>query len=224
MNLLVNSNAKRIPLADGVEIYQGDCMEIMPKLTHIQFDLGWADPPYNIGKKYDGYNDSMNDKDYMEWVGRWFNELQYRCRNIAIYPPKTKLLEYWNLMPHKHLIICAWSPFGAIRGNFIHQYIPLLVPSKPVTRVKDCWWNVQVSGLGYFYREKKYDHPGQTSLDITQRIIKAFTWPGDWVLDPFGGTGTTAEACIKLGRKCILIEQSKKYVDIAVKRIKRVLD
>lgn len=73
--------------------------------------------------------------------------------------------------------------------------------------------------MGYFYREKKYDHPGQTSLDITERIIKAFTLPGQTVLDPFGGTGTTAEACIKLNRQCTIFEKSPRYYEIAKRRI-----
>jgi len=39
------------------------------------------------------------------------------------------------------------------------------------------------------------------------------------VLDPFLGSGTTARACKDLGRKCIGIEISKKYCDIAIKRL-----
>ena len=203
-----------------VELILGDCLEVMRDMPDKCFDLVWTDPPYNVGKEYDGYDDNISECEYMKWVSNWITEIKRVSRSFAIYPPKTKLLEYWNLMPEQHLIICAWSPEGAIRGNFIHQYIPLLVPSKPKTRTKDHWWNVQVSGLGYFYREEKFDHPGQTSLDITQRIIKAFTSPGDWVLDPFGGVGTTAIACHKLERSVTIIEQSINYLEIAENRIK----
>lgn len=205
----------------NIEIYNGDCLEIIPALHQVfkRFDFGFADPPYNVGKDYDGYDDNLDHNEYMEFTKEWLNKLTGFCESVAIYPPKTKLLDYWNLLPDQHLLICAWSPEGAIRGNYVHQYIPLLVPPKPEIRTKDHWWNVQVPGLGYFYREEKFDHPGQTSLDITQRIIRSFTKPGDWVLDPFGGVGTTAIACINLGRNCVIIGQSEKYCEIAKERI-----
>ena len=210
-------------LAPGIEIYCADCMDVMRDMPDKGVDFVWTDPPYNVGKVYDNHNDSMDEIDYMQWVYEWMAEIVRVSNTFAIYPPKTKLKKYWDIIPDQRLLICAWSPSGAIQGGFIHQFIPLLVPEKPLTMVKDHWWNVQVPGMGYFYREKKYDHPGQTSLDITERIIKAFTLPGQTVLDPFGGTGTTAEACIKLERRCILIDKSPNYYEIAKRRILEVL-
>lgn len=62
-------------------------------------------------------------------------------------------------------------------------------------------------------------HGAIMRMDIAEWWIKHFTRKGDLVLDPFMGTGTTAIACKNLGRNYIGIEQSKKYVDIANKRI-----
>ncbi|MDY6866639.1 MAG: site-specific DNA-methyltransferase, partial [Chloroflexota bacterium] len=179
----------------------------------------WTDPPYNVGKDYGDYDDDIPEDEYMEWVSSWIANIKRVSKSFAIYPPKIRLREFWNLMPDQHMLICAWSPMGAPRGGFIHQYIPLSVPNKPLIRTQDHWWNVQVPGMGYFYREKTYNHPGQTSLDITQRVILAFTRPGDLVLDPFGGTGTTAEACVNLGRRCLLVEQNLEYCHTAAGRI-----
>ena len=220
MTMLLNAGAKRIPLVDeSVELYHGDGVYLLDKLPDRFVDFVWTDPPYNVGKDYTDYDDDIPEDDYMDWVSLWILEIKRVSKSFAIYPPKIRLREFWNLMPNQHLLICAWSPMGAPRGGFIHQYIPLLVPSKPLIKTQDHWWNVQVPGMGYFYREKTYDHPGQTSLDITQRIILAFTRPGDLVLDPFGGTGTTAEACVNLGRRCILVEQSIDYCHVAAHRI-----
>jgi len=224
MSLLINDNATRVPLTDeSVELYCGDGVNLLDKLPNKFVDFIWTDPPYNVNKDYDDYDDDMPENEYMEWVSQWTFDIKRVSGSFAIYPPKFKLREFWNLMPDQHLLICAWSPMGVPRGGFIHQYIPLLVPSKPLTKIQDHWWNVQVPGMGYFYREKKYNHPGQTSLDITQRVILAFTHPGDLVLDPFGGSGTTAEACVNLGRRCILIEQSLKYCHIAADRINEAI-
>jgi site-specific DNA-methyltransferase (adenine-specific) len=55
-------------------------------------------------------------------------------------------------------------------------------------------------------------------IEIPRRLIKLFTFYGDVVLDPFAGTGVTAEAAIPLGRKAVCVEQNRKYVDIIARR------
>jgi site-specific DNA-methyltransferase (adenine-specific) len=200
-------------------LFHGDCLDILSSIEDLSVDLAFVDPPYNVGKDYGDYKDDLPIGEYLLWCKRWIKELKRISYSVAIYPPKKHLLWFWNQIPENYQIICAWSPEGAIRSGFVHQYIPLLVPPKPVKRTKDHWWNVQVSGLGYFYREEKFDHPGQTSLDITNRVIHSFSKPGDTILDCFMGTGTTGVICAKSGRNFIGIEQEKKWFDLAQKRI-----
>jgi DNA modification methylase len=50
-------------------------------------------------------------------------------------------------------------------------------------------------------------------------VVEASTNPGDLVLDPFVGSGTTAAVCKKLGRRCIGIDSSEEYVRIAKERL-----
>ena len=64
---------------------------------------------------------------------------------------------------------------------------------------------------------------GQKSEKLIQRIIKAHTDPGDLVLDFFGGSGTTAAVCMKTGRRFILCEQLDQHVDIALRRLEKVM-
>lgn len=65
------------------------------------------------------------------------------------------------------------------------------------------------------------NHPTVKSLAIMEYLCKLTMTPtGGVILDPFGGTGTTAMACEKVGRKCILIEKERKSYDIAVARLK----
>jgi site-specific DNA-methyltransferase (adenine-specific) len=203
-----------------IELIQGDCLEVMKSIPDKSINLGFVDPPYNVGKDYGTYKDNLSENDYFDWCKLWIFELKRICLNVAIYPPKKHLLWFWNQIPENYQIICAWSPEGAIRSNFIHQYIPLLVPSKPVKRTKDHWWNVQVPGMGYFYREEKFDHPGQTSLDITGRVIEAFSVEGDTVADFFTGIGTTPYYCVLHNRNFIGCEIDPGYFKIAEKRIK----
>lgn len=62
-------------------------------------------------------------------------------------------------------------------------------------------------------------HAAQKPLEVIRRIIRASSNPGDVVIDPFGGSGTTAVAAVNEGRQFILIEQDAGYCDIARTRI-----
>ena len=62
-------------------------------------------------------------------------------------------------------------------------------------------------------------HNTQKPLDLLHRVILASTKPGDIILDPFMGSGTTAAAAIELGRQFIGIEREQVYVDAARQRI-----
>ncbi len=62
-------------------------------------------------------------------------------------------------------------------------------------------------------------HPTQKPEALLVRILNATTRPGDVVLDPFFGTGTTGAAAKKLGRRFIGIERDDGYIAAALKRI-----
>lgn len=65
---------------------------------------------------------------------------------------------------------------------------------------------------------------GQKSEKLIERIINAHTEPGDIVLDFFGGTGTTGAVAMKMKRRFILCEQLDKHIDIAVRRLNKVIE
>lgn len=65
---------------------------------------------------------------------------------------------------------------------------------------------------------------GQKSEKLLERIINAHTEPGDIVLDFFGGTGTTGAVAMKMKRRFILCEQLDKHVDIAIRRLNKVIE
>ena len=59
------------------EISLGDCISIMKTIPSGKIDLIFADPPYNIGIKYDEYNDKMPYEEYLEWSERWLKAVSY---------------------------------------------------------------------------------------------------------------------------------------------------
>ena len=63
------------------------------------------------------------------------------------------------------------------------------------------------------------EHPTQKPLALMEKLIRDFTDPGDLILDPFAGSGTTGVAAIRLGRRFIGWEKDPKYHSIAIKRL-----
>jgi site-specific DNA-methyltransferase (adenine-specific) len=66
---------------------------------------------------------------------------------------------------------------------------------------------------------KRNSHPTVKPIKLMSYLITLFTRPGDWVLDPFGGSGTTGLACKLLDRNHIYIDFTQEYYDIAEERL-----
>lgn len=52
-------------------IHQGDCLELLPEMEPESIDLAFADPPFNIGYKYDVYEDRQSYDSYCDWSAQW---------------------------------------------------------------------------------------------------------------------------------------------------------
>lgn len=62
-------------------------------------------------------------------------------------------------------------------------------------------------------------HTAQKPVDLLSALVRDFTDPGDLILDPFAGSGTTGVAAVRLGRRFIGWERDPKYHTIATKRL-----
>jgi len=82
---------------------------------------------------------------------------------------------------------------------------------------KDVW---SVSRLHRIHAERE-DHPTQKPVEIVERMVKASCPQGGIVLDPFAGSGTTVEACIKNNRHFIAFELNPMYYEIILRRAER---
>ena len=85
---------------------------------------------------------------------------------------------------------------------------------------KDVW---SVSRLHSQHRERE-NHPTQKPLEIVERMVKASCPDGGVVLDPFAGSGTTIEASLKHGRRCLAFEVNADYCRLIRERIERHSD
>jgi site-specific DNA-methyltransferase (adenine-specific) len=85
----------------------------------------------------------------------------------------------------------------------------------------DTWNESRVCGT---FKEREGWHGCQMPIGVLNRIIKASSNPGDVVVDPFNGSGTTVVAAALLDRKFVGIDQSAEYVGYAQKRLAHALE
>ncbi|MFO7890219.1 MAG: site-specific DNA-methyltransferase [bacterium] len=57
------------------KIIQGNCLELFKKIKDNSIDVTFADPPFNLQKKYNSYKDSLEFKEYLNWCEKWINEM-----------------------------------------------------------------------------------------------------------------------------------------------------
>lgn len=63
-------------------------------------------------------------------------------------------------------------------------------------------------------------HPARYPRGLAEQLVAYF---GEFILDPFAGAGTTGVACLNTGRRCVLIEQSEEYCEIASRRLENAM-
>jgi adenine-specific DNA-methyltransferase len=90
---------------------------------------------------------------------------------------------------------------------------------EPLTNVWDdvAFQGIASEGGARFIRNKKPEK-------LIARILAMATDAGDWVLDPFLGSGTTAAVAFKMGRRCVGIERGEHFDALCLPRLRRVVD
>jgi len=87
------------------------------------------------------------------------------------------------------------------------------------TRIMDNVWDVNTGYMRTTKDKYAYGHPAIFPEELAENHVKTWSNPGDVVLDPFGGSGTTAKMSILNDRKYIYIDMAKEYCEIARRRI-----
>lgn len=197
----------------SVTLYQGDCLEILPTLTGI--DAVITDPPYGIA--YDASHTKYKngiERDEAEW-------------DIEPYDPapilalgKPTIMWGGNCFASRLPDHPGWLCWvKTVRdGAEIRQADMELAWTNCITRprvIRHLWIGA--------YRDSESGirnvHPTQKPIRVMQWCIGLISKPGDTIIDPYMGSGTTGIAAIKMGRNFIGIEREKSYFAIAEKRI-----
>jgi len=84
------------------------------------------------------------------------------------------------------------------------------------THPSNLWTDITIP---FWSMPENTDHPTQKSEKLLAKLVLASTNPGDFILDPFLGSGTTSVVAKKLGRKCLGIEIDEEYCLLAAQRL-----
>ena len=242
------------------KIITGNCLELLKEIPDESVDMTFADPPFNLKKKYTNYRDSLEFKEYLDWCDKWISEmvritkptgsifvhnipkwlsyynkflneyanfkhwiswnaptapmgksLQPAHYGILFYVKDIKQAKIYELrMPHERERKSSYlrKDYGGKKAG-IHPYGPL---------VPDVWTDI------HRIKHNKYrdEHPCQLPIHLLERLILMVTDEGDIVLDPFMGTGTTAIAAKKLGRRYIGFDLNEEYKIICENKLEKV--
>ncbi len=205
-------------LADGVDLYLGDCREILPTLPKV--DAVVTDPPYGINensRKVASRGKLAAPRDYGDFD--WDRA-----------PPPAEVIEairglskwqvifggnYFDLPPTSCVLV--WDKMGPA-NDFADCELAWTNLPKAVRRIRYLW-----NGMIREEKDIPREHPTQKPLGVIRWAIEHIPPPASLILDPFMGSGTTGVAAVKLGRKFIGIEIEPKYFDIACKRISEAM-
>lgn len=147
-------------------------------------------------------------------LGYWMlNDVVWRKTNPM---PNFRGRRFTNA--HETLIWCSKSE----KSKYTFNYEAMKAFNDDVQMRSD--WLLPICNGGERLKDDNGDkaHPTQKPESLLYRVIMASTKPGDVILDPFFGTGTTGAVAKKLGRNFIGCERETDYIKVATKRIKEI--
>ena len=198
-------------------------------------DMVFTDPPYNVN--YTGSasdkklgkddrsieNDNLGDGFY-DFLLAALTPTVAHCRGgiyVAMSSSELDVLQAaFRTAGGKWSTFIIWTKntFTLGRADYQRQYEPILYGWPDGAQRHWCGDRNQ-SDVWNIKKPQKNDlHPTMKPVELVERAIRNSSRPGNVVLDPFGGSGTTLIAAEKSGRLARLIEFDPKYVDVIVRR------
>lgn len=203
---------------DGVTLYCGDCLEILPQLEAGSIDAVITDPPY-FGNFYDQmidlYGRGIRDCHITRFLITNFFRITGN-KQILVFPGKNNLPYWYAVLPPTWTYI--WKNQTQSMGGraCMHQaYEPILSYNYPI---KPTGSDILQYPIGQ--PDQKNGHPWPKPLKLMTYLVGHWSGNDSVILDPFMGSGTTGVAAVQLGRQFIGIEIDETYYAIAEKRIR----
>ncbi len=224
-----------------IELWHGDCLELMRNIPDGSVDLVITDPPYIIetsgaglyrqaDKRYikelncmkDGFDASVLDElcKKMKKINVYFFCSQKQIIPLIDYFVKNKKCN-WNLLSwHKSNPVPACGNKYLTDTEFILFFREKGVKVFGEFKTKFTYYVTPLNQAD----KKKYGHPTIKPLEIVHNLVLNSSTENDVVLDPFAGSATTGVACVNTNRRFIGIELDDGYFETAQRRINEALN
>lgn len=202
-------------------IINADCIDAMRSFDRGAVDLILTDPPY-VTNFRDRQGRTVANDDNARWLRPAFNQMHRVLKDggfaVSFYGwNKVDLfMDAWKAAGFRvvgHLVFRKRYASSARFLRYEHEQAYLLakgnvsLPEHPIPDVLD-----------FPYTGNKL-HPTQKPVEALRPLIEAFTKPGDLVLDPFCGSGSTPVAAAQLGRDWIGIDLDANHSRTASQRL-----
>lgn len=232
--------------AAGVTLYRGDPLAVLRELPDASVDAVITDPPYSsgglhrsdrnkaTGAKYvltgtlvqrpDFQGDHRDQRSYLAWCSLWLSE----CLRIVKPGRPALVFTDWRQLPITTDAlqaggfvwrgVIAWDKGRGVRPNpgFSAQAEYLAWGTRGPA---DLGHEVYLDGVQRAtVRQDEKHHQTGKPVGLMEQLLQVIP-PGGTVLDPFGGSGTTAVAAMRTGHRAICIDVSEEYLDITVDRL-----
>jgi site-specific DNA-methyltransferase (adenine-specific) len=205
-------------------VLHGDCIEKMREMPANSVDFILTDPPYLVNYCDRDGRTIQNDAkaDWLKPAMREAYRVLKQDRVAVMFYGWTKVdmfFDAWKeagFQPVGHIVFRKTYSSKARFLSYQHEQAYLLakgrppLPKQPVADVID----MPYSGNKL--------HPTQKPVAALAPLVRSFTLPGELVLDPFAGSGSTCAAAMLAGRKYIGIELDAEYHLVASQRLTRV--
>lgn len=203
------------------EVLQGDCTRVLQRLSAERVDLIVTDPPYGVHYQDSRGRTVANDDDLSPILGA-FTDL-YRvlkpdslCISFYGWGQVDAFFRAWRRAGFRPVGHIVWVKDYASRTRFLryrHEQAYVLAKGRPLLPARP------IDDIQPWVYSGNADHPTQKAVRILTPLIEAFTRPGQLVLDPFAGSGSTLVAAAITGRRYLGIELERKYCALARDRL-----
>ena len=219
------------------EILLGDAYELIKEIPNKSVDMVYTDIPYlyvhggDCGTSEIGRN-AMKIRDALKEIRDGinysiFNEFIRVCKktNIFVWCSRLQMRDILNFFANYKYTLLVWTknnPIPLCSQSYLNDIEVCLhfresgVKLNEGYELKSKWYNSSTNKAD----KEKYSHPTIKPLELVERHILHASQPGDIILDPFIGSGTTAVAAMKNGRSYIGFEKNKEWYRIACNRLK----
>lgn len=233
------SYVRKEELAEGVTIYQGDCLEVLPTLGPVDHIIG--DPPYEDElHKAMGRIQRTDGREMVQTLG--FEGVNADRASIAAACVAAS--SGWVILFTLAEGVRAWrDDIQAVGGKWDTTCFWVKPDASPrfngqgPARGAECFVTAW-AGTGYrswngggkrgVYSHlvnygRQGEHPTEKPVPLMAEIIADFTRPDQLICDPFCGSGSTGIAAVRHGRRFVGIEQNERWFDLSCARISAAL-